>query len=283
MWQADGNKIVRMAPAEYMGRYMPEWFDYAIADEIHQLAGDTAQGNALGVLNRTARRFLGLTGTLLSGYADDLFNTLFRTDAKRMTLDGYEWGSAGRERFTRDFGVIETIERIAVEDNACSKNTKKKATIKRKPGASPLLFGKYLMDHCAFIGLEDISDGLPSYREEVVSVGMEEPLKTAYEELEKEIAACLKEHRGNSSVVSTMLNTLISVARSSLWVWHLVRVGVQSGDQEPRELCHRRDRGPGPALFLCEGGGAHRGSQSPTRAWPQVPNICGLYQQTRCD
>jgi len=35
------------------------------------------------------------------------------------------------------------------------------------------------MDHCAFIGLEDISDGLPSYREEVVSVGMEEPLKTA--------------------------------------------------------------------------------------------------------
>ena len=45
-------------------------------DEIHRLAGDTAQGNALGILNRTARRFLGLTGTLLSGYADDLFNTL---------------------------------------------------------------------------------------------------------------------------------------------------------------------------------------------------------------
>jgi len=210
LWQADGNKIVRMAPAEYMGRYMPEWFDYAIADEIHQLAGDTAQGNALGVLNRTARRFLGLTGTLLSGYADDLFNTLFRTDAKRMTGDGYEWGSAGRERFTRDFGVIETIERITVEDNACSKKTKKTVTIKRKPGASPLLFGKYLMDHCAFIGLEDISDGLPSYREEVVSVGLEEPLKTAYEELEKEITACLKEHRGNSSVVSTMLNTLLA-------------------------------------------------------------------------
>ncbi|HWS97575.1 MAG TPA: helicase-related protein, partial [Candidatus Methylomirabilis sp.] len=209
LWQADGNKIVRMAPAEYMGRYMPEWFDYSIADEIHQLAGDTAQGNALGVLNRTARRFLGLTGTLLSGYADDPFNTLFRTDAKRMTLDGYEWGSAGRERFTRDFGVIETIERITVEDNACSKKTKKTVTIKRKPGASPLLFGKYLMDHCAFIGLEDISDGLPSYREEVVSVGLKEPLKTAYEELEKEITACLKEHRGNSSVVSTMLNTLL--------------------------------------------------------------------------
>ncbi len=120
LWQADCNKIARMAPAEYMGRFMPEWWDYAIADEIHQLAGDTAQGNALGVLNKTARHFLGLTGTLLSGYTDDLFNTLFRTDAKHMIEDGYEWGSAGRERFTRDFGVIETIKRITVEDNACS-------------------------------------------------------------------------------------------------------------------------------------------------------------------
>jgi hypothetical protein len=89
---------------------MPEWWDYAIADEIHQLAGDTAQGNALGVLNKIARRFLGLTGTLLSGNADDLFNTLFRTDARRMIEDGFQWRSAGRERFTRDFGVIKTIE-----------------------------------------------------------------------------------------------------------------------------------------------------------------------------
>ena len=210
LWQADCHKIARMAPVEYMGRYMPEWWDYAIADEIHQLAGDTAQGNALGVLNKTARRFLGLTGTLLSGYADDLFNTLFRTDAKRMIEDGYEWGSGGRERFTRDFGVIETIERITVEDNACSRKTKKTVTIKRKPGASPLLFGKYLMDHCAFIGLEDISDGLPIYREEVVPVAMEEPLKSAYKELEEEITACLKEHRGNNSVASTMLNALLA-------------------------------------------------------------------------
>ena len=232
LWQADGNKIVRMAPTEYMGRFMPEWWDYAIADEIHQLAGDTAQGNALGVLNKTARRFLGLTGTLLSGYADDLFNTLFRTDARRMTEDGYEWGSAGRERFTRDFGVIETIERITVEDNACSKKTKKTVTIKRKPGASPLLFGKYLMDHCAFIGLEDISDGLPSYREEVVPVAMEEPLKTAYEELEEEITACLKEHRGNSSVASTMLNALLA------WPDHPYDFGTLYGSEfDPETKC----------------------------------------------
>jgi superfamily II DNA or RNA helicase len=225
LWQADRSKIARMAPAEYLSRYMKEWFDYAVADELHQLAGDTAQGNALGVLARTSKHLLGLTGTLLSGYADDLFNTLFRTDARRMVEDGYEWGSAGRERFTRDFGVIETIERITVEDNACSKKTKKTVTIKRKPGASPLLFGKYLMDTCAFIELGDISHALPGYREDVISVKMEQPLQSAYEELEREITECLHEHRGNSSVLSTMLNALLS------WPDHPYGFGTLQGSE----------------------------------------------------
>jgi hypothetical protein len=235
LWQADRSKIVRMAPIEYIGRYMPEWWDYAIADELHQLANLTAQGNALGVLAHAARRFLGLTGTLLSGYADDLFNTLFRTDAKQMLADGYEWGPVGRERFTRDFGVIETVERISAEDNACSKKTKKSVMVKRKPGASPLLFGKYLMDQCAFVGLEDISPNLPRYREEVAPITMDEAVRTAYEQMEEEITACLKEHHGNHSVVSTMLNTLLA------WPDHPYGFGTLYGFEfDPETKCRER-------------------------------------------
>ena len=50
-------------PIEFIGRYMPEWFDYAICDEVHRLAGDTAQGNAWNssLMHRQDR---GLTGTL---------------------------------------------------------------------------------------------------------------------------------------------------------------------------------------------------------------------------
>jgi hypothetical protein len=95
MWQADTGKIRRMAPVEFIGRYMPGWFDYAICDEIHQLAGDTAQGNALGTLASCTDRIVGLTGTLLGGYADDLFNTLFRLEARRMKEHGYEWARRG--------------------------------------------------------------------------------------------------------------------------------------------------------------------------------------------
>src|ERR1700685_3694404 len=91
-----------MAPIEFVGRYMPGWVDYSICDEVPQLAGDTAQGNALGTLASCSDRIVGLTGTLLGGYADDLFNTLFRLEAGRMKEHGYVWGTTGRSSFTQD-------------------------------------------------------------------------------------------------------------------------------------------------------------------------------------
>lgn len=134
LWQADAEKIRRMAPIEFIGRYMPGWFDYAICDEIHQLAGDTAQGNALGTLSSCTGRIVGLTGTLLGGYADELFNTLFRLEAARMKEHGYEWGTTGRSSFIQDYGVLETITKVEPAENRCSK-AKATSTVRRKPGA----------------------------------------------------------------------------------------------------------------------------------------------------
>ena len=84
-----------MAPLDFIGRYMDDWFDYAICDEAHQLANDTAQGNGLGTLAACAGHTLILTGTLLGGYASDVYNLLFRVDARKMVGHGYEWGEAG--------------------------------------------------------------------------------------------------------------------------------------------------------------------------------------------
>ena len=67
----------RVAPLDFIGRYMPGWFDYAICDEAHQLANDTAQGNGLGTLAACADRTVILTGTLLGGYASDVYNLLY--------------------------------------------------------------------------------------------------------------------------------------------------------------------------------------------------------------
>ena len=208
LWQADGTKTRRFAPVDFIGRFMPDFFDYAIADEVHELKGDTAQGNALGTLAACAQHTAVLTGTLLGGYADEVFNILFRLEARKMVKEGFEHGEAGVRAFTETYGLLEKITVIEPEDNACSEARVTKR-VRRRPGASPLLFGRFLMSLGAFISLEDISEGLPPYREEVVSVEMDAPLKQAYQKLEEEVKTALKEHRGNQSVMSVALNALL--------------------------------------------------------------------------
>ena len=211
LWQADGHKIRRFAPIDFIGRYMNDgFFDYAIADEVHELkGGDTAQGNALGTLASCARHIAVLTGTLLGGYALDLFNILFRLEPSRMLEEGFEHGEAGVRAFTEAYGLLEKITVIEPADNACSE-ARVTTRFRHRPGASPLLFGRFLMSLGAFVSLEDISDALPPYREEVVSIEMDEPLKKAYEELEEDIKKALREHRGNQSVISVALNALLA-------------------------------------------------------------------------
>ena len=235
LWQADRNKIVRMAPAEYMGRYMHEWFDYAVADELHQLAGDTAQGNALGVLARTSKHFLGLTGTLLSGYADDLFNTLFRTDARRMVEEGYEWGSAGRERFTRDYRGDRDHRthhgrgQCLLEEN--QKDRHHQAQARRLPTAVRQVPDGHLRVHRSGRHLRRFAC-LPGGRHSGQAGGAaQERLR----ELEREITDCLHEHRGNSSVLSTMLNALLC------WPDHPYGFGTLYGSEfNPETKCREK-------------------------------------------
>src|SRR5271169_6169179 len=210
LWQADGKKIRRFAPIDFIGRYMDGFFDYAIADEVHELkGGDTAQGNALGTLAASARHIAVLTGTLLGGYADELFHVLFRLGASRMLEEGFEYGDAGVRAFTEIYGLLEKITVIEPADHACSE-ARITTRVRHRPGASPLLFGRFLMSLGAFVSLEDISDALPPYREEIVSVEMDQPLQKAYKEMEEDIKKAFREHRGNSSVASVALNALLA-------------------------------------------------------------------------
>ncbi len=209
LWQADGSKIRRTAPLDYIGRFMKGWWNYSIADELHQLAGDTAQGNGLGVLYRCSRKLLALTGTLMGGYADDLFNILFRMGPAAMVSAGFSADGGGRRDFQQQYGVLETVETVRPTDNACTRAPRRTVRTVRKPGASPLLFGNFLMGSTAFINLEDISDALPPYEETLLTVKMDEPLEKAYRDTEQAIRRSLESHRGNKSLMSVLLNTLL--------------------------------------------------------------------------
>jgi hypothetical protein len=209
LWQADGAKVRRCAPMDFIGRNLKGFFDYGVADEVHELKGDTAQGAALGTIASCAQRTVILTGTLNGGYADELYNILFRLNPKKMLEEGFAYGDTGMRAFSEAYGVLEKVTTITPADNACSDKPKVTTRVRRRPGASPLLFGRFLMELGAFVSLEDISDALPAYEEEVVSVEMDSALGTAYKGLEEDIKAALEEHRGNQSVVSTGLNALM--------------------------------------------------------------------------
>jgi hypothetical protein len=209
LWQADRDKIQRMAPLQYIGRYMKGWWDYALADELHQLAQETAQGNNLGVLYRCARKLIGLTGTLMGGYADDLFNLFYRMEPRQMVAEGFAAGTTGRRDFATRYGVMESIEKIPDQDSACTRTAKSDVRLVRKPGASPLVFGKFLMASTAFVTLDDIADYLPSYEESVIEVEMDETLGRAYEHVEKAIREAVAANRGNRSLMSLMMHRLL--------------------------------------------------------------------------
>jgi hypothetical protein len=209
LWQADGTKVRRCAPVDFIGRYLKGFFDYGVADEVHELKGDTAQGAALGTIATCARRTVILTGTLNGGYADELYNILFRLNPGKMLAEGFTHGDAGVRAFSETYGVLEKVTTVTPADNACSDKARVTTRVRRRPGASPLLFGRFLMELGAFVSLEDISDALPPYEEEVAAVEMDGALAQVYKGLEEDIKAALEEHRGNQSVMSTGLNALM--------------------------------------------------------------------------
>ena len=141
-------------------------------------------------------------------YADELFNILFRLQPAKMVGEGFECGEAGLRSFTETYGLLEKVTVIEPSDNACS-DGRVTTRIRRRPGASPLLFGRFLMSLGAFISLEDISDALPPYREEVIGVEMDPPLRDAYKKLEEDVKKALQEHRRNPTVISVALNALL--------------------------------------------------------------------------
>jgi hypothetical protein len=104
---------------------------------------------------------------------------------------------------------MESIEKVPDQDNACTRTAKSDVRLVRKPGASPLVFGKFLMTSTAFVTLDDIADYLPSYEESVIEVEMDETLGRAYEHVEKDIREAVAANRGNRSLMSLMMHRLL--------------------------------------------------------------------------
>lgn len=168
--------------------------------------GDTAQGQAMADIANASNKFIGLTGTLLNGYADGLFYILYRTLPELMRKEGYDYSSEAE--FMRDYGVIKREYKIEF------KNGRRGARLdspseKRLPGVSPLVFTKFLLENSVFISLSDMDGGLPQYAEIPLPVNMDADLKEAYERLEGQLRDHVGGfHEGSMKAMGSFLQTL---------------------------------------------------------------------------
>ncbi len=208
-------------PTEFIKRYLPDgYFDLLVVDEGHEYKNDgSAQGQAMGVLANKVRKVLLLTGTLMGGYADDLFYLLWRIMPRRMIEDGYRYngrGSLGTAAMTfmRDHGILKDIYKESEGDNHRTARGKRMSvrTVKA-PGFGPKGIARYVLPFTAFLKLKDIGDNvLPPYREHFQEVALTADQAERYNGLASMLTAELKEalRKGDNSLLGVVLNVLLA-------------------------------------------------------------------------
>ncbi|MFT0546138.1 DEAD/DEAH box helicase family protein [Allopusillimonas ginsengisoli] len=206
--------------SEYVKRYLPQGtFDLLIADEAHEYkTGGSAQGQAMGVIAAKARKTVLLTGTLMGGYADDLFHLLFRALPGRMIEDGYRPSSSGSMSsaamaFMRDHGVLKDI--FSESDGPAHKTAKgSKVTVRtvKAPGFGPKGVLRCVLPYTIFLKLRDMGGILPPYVEEFREVEMDAEQGNAYASLAANLTSALKEalRKRDTTLLGVVLNVLLA-------------------------------------------------------------------------
>ncbi|MGU2182452.1 helicase-related protein, partial [Pseudomonas aeruginosa] len=208
-------------PTEFIKRQLPNgYFDLLVVDEGHEYKNSgSAQGQAMGVLAAKARKTVLLTGTLMGGYADDLFYLLFRILTQRMIEDGYRPNARGSMApaamsFMREHGVLKDI--YTERDGDSHKTARgKKLSVRtvKAPGFGPKGIHRFVLPFTVFLKLKDIGGNvLPDYQEEFVDVPMAPEQASAYQRLAATLTAELRQAlaRRDTTLLGVVLNVLLA-------------------------------------------------------------------------
>ncbi|MDD5394850.1 MAG: SNF2-related protein [Thiothrix sp.] len=206
-------------PTEFIKRQLPDgYFSLLVTDEAHEFKnGDSAQGQAFGVLAAKARKVLLLTGTLMGGYADDLFHLLFRANPRRMIEDGYKYRNRSLGgavmAFMRDHGILKDVFKSTTGgSHKTSRGEKDSQRTSKAPGFGPTGICRFILPYTVFLKLKDIGGNvLPSYDEHYVEVGMEDGQRDAYESLSADLTYEMRRAlaKGDTTLLGVVLNALL--------------------------------------------------------------------------
>ena len=155
-----------------------------ILDEMHEYkGGNTGQGNAMGRLISNARKTIGLTGTLMNGFASSLFYLLYRMNPNLMNKRlGFDYTDV--KKFVSTYGAHEeSFDAREVTAEGVVTRMGRRIDIKERAKVSPYMLS-VLLDMTIFLKLEEIKMPnnlqLPPYEEVVDLVEMEVELKRPY-------------------------------------------------------------------------------------------------------
>jgi len=186
-------------PSVFIRQYMRRFFDMVIIDEGHEYKElSSAQGQAMGTIASQAKKCLLLTGTLMGGYADDLFYLLWRTAPSLFVRDGLKdprkaLSSAGKE-FLKRYGVLEYSFDVLEGSGSDFKTARARqtpVTIRRRPGFSAAGIAHYLLPRTTFIQLDEISAKLPPYKEHLNLIPMSDRQNDVYTEMAQKVISFL--------------------------------------------------------------------------------------------
>ena len=185
--------------------------DGLLADEFHQYTQDSGQGDAMAEIAGTAKKVVGMTATLINGYASGIFHLLFRLTPAEMVADGQS--HADPQRFCRKYGVVEsTYEVRAAEYNANRWASRAKKGEQMLPGVSPLVYSRFLLENTVFLSLMDMGKDLPEYEEIPVGLTMCPEVRKEYQSLSEQFLSLLRSKRG---AARKLLFTLRQASRRS--------------------------------------------------------------------
>ena len=208
-------------PTEFIKRYLPTgYFGTLIVDEGHEYKNEgSAQGQAMAVLASQVKKTILLTGTLMGGYADDLFHLLYRLNPTMMKADGYSYNERGSigpaaAAFMRDHGVlITTYKETESTSHRTAKGNSGKPHVTKGPGFGPMGIMRYVVPMTVFLKLKDIGGNvLPAYQEEFIGIDMDEPQREVYNALSSRLTELLKKALlgGDHSLLGVVLNCLLA-------------------------------------------------------------------------
>lgn len=198
---------------------MAGYFDLFIGDEVQEFkAKGSAQGLAAGSLAEACGKALTLTGTIAGGYSSTLFYLLYRFSP----LIRREFGYHEEGKWIGRYGILERITKkdpdAYTEDGRQSRRRNFVTRTVERPGISPAaLF--HLISQTVFLRLSDVSQSLPSYKERVMLVPLDQEgwneatsQAKAYHQLARELRqAVVKALReGSKRLLATYLQSLLA-------------------------------------------------------------------------